>query len=159
MEEKIHQVEHHRSHLASAFFASPFEESALLSIDGSGDFSTTMTGIGRDKSIEVLESVDSHTPLVFSTPPLRNCLVFRIYGDEYKVMGLAPYGQPRYVDKLRDVLIFKNNGLFELNLKYFRSATQGIISYGDDHIPVVAPLYTHFLTRKIRPPRERRTAF
>jgi len=150
---KIHQVEHHRSHLASAFFASPFEESALLSIDGSGDFSTTMTGIGRDKSIEVLESVDfPHSVGIFYTA-FTQLLGFPHYGDEYKVMGLAPYGQPKYVDKLRDVLIFKDNGLFELNLKYFRSATQGIISYGDDHIPVVAPLYTHHLTEKFGPPR------
>ena len=118
---RIHQVEHHRSHLASAFFASPFEESALLSIDGSGDFSTTMTGIGRDKTIEVLDSVDfPHSVGIFYTA-FTQLLGFPHYGDEYKVMGLAPYGEPKYVDKLRDVLIFKDNGLFELNLKYFRS--------------------------------------
>lgn len=150
---RIHQVEHHRSHLASAFFASPFEESALLSIDGSGDFSTTMTGIGKENSIEVLDSVDfPHSIGIFYTT-FTQLLGFPHYGDEYKVMGLAPYGQPRYTDKLRDVLLFKDNGFFELNLKYFRSATQGIISYGDDHIPKVAPLYTQHLTEKFGPPR------
>jgi carbamoyltransferase len=145
---KIHQVEHHRSHLASAFFASPFEESALLSIDGSGDFTTTMTGIGRGNQIEVLDSVDfPHSVGLFYTA-FTQLLGFPHYGDEYKVMGLAPYGEPKYVDKLRDVLCFDDKGLFSLNLKYFRSAKQGIVSYGDDHIPVVAPLYTTYMEEK-----------
>lgn len=145
---KIHQVEHHRSHLASAFFASPFEEAALLSIDGSGDFSTTMIGIGRGNQIEVLDSVDfPHSVGLFYTA-FTQLLGFPHYGDEYKVMGLAPYGEPKYVDKLKDVLLFEKDGLFKLDLKYFRSAKSGIVSYGDDHIPVVAPLYTELLIEK-----------
>lgn len=145
---KIHQVEHHRSHLASAFFASPFEEAALLSIDGSGDFTTTMTGIGRGNQIEVLDSVDfPHSVGLFYTA-LTQLLGFPHYGDEYKVMGLAPYGEPKYVDKLKDVLRFESNGLFSLDLKYFRSAKSGIVSYGDDHIPVVAPLYSDLMIEK-----------
>jgi carbamoyltransferase len=145
---RIHQVEHHRSHLASAFFASPFEESALLSIDGSGDFTTTMTGIGKGNQIEVLDSVDfPHSAGLFYTA-FTQLLGFPHYGDEYKVMGLAPYGEPKYVDKLKEVLLFGDNGLFTLNLKYFRSAKSGIISYGDDHIPVVAPMYSEALVEK-----------
>jgi carbamoyltransferase len=145
---KIFQVEHHRSHLASAFFASPFEESALLSIDGSGDFTTTMTGIGKGNQIEVLDSIDfPHSAGLFYTA-FTQLLGFPHYGDEYKVMGLAPYGEPKYVDKLKDVLNFESNGLFTLDLKYFRSAKSGIISYGDDHVPVVAPLYSASLTEK-----------
>lgn len=152
---KIHQVEHHRSHLASAFFASPFEESALLSIDGSGDFTTTMTGIGRGNQIEVLDSVDfPHSAGIFYTA-FTQLLGFPHYGDEYKVMGLAPYGEPKYVDKLRDVLKFEDNGLFSLDLKYFRSAKSGIISYGDDHIPVVASLYSEYLTEKFGAARKK----
>ncbi|HNJ58931.1 MAG TPA: carbamoyltransferase N-terminal domain-containing protein, partial [Chitinophagaceae bacterium] len=93
---KIHQVEHHRSHLASAFFASPFEEAALLSIDGSGDFSTTMLGIGKGNKIEVIDSVDfPHSMGIFYTA-FTQLLGFPYYGDEYKVMGLAPYGEPKY---------------------------------------------------------------
>jgi carbamoyltransferase len=145
---KIHQIEHHRSHLASAFFASHFEEAALLSIDGSGDFSTTMIGIGRGNQIEVLDSVDfPHSVGLFYTA-FTQLLGFPHYGDEYKVMGLAPYGEPKYVDKLKDVLLFEKDGLFKLDLKYFRSAKSGIVSYGDDHIPVVAPLYTELLIEK-----------
>ena len=142
---KIHQVEHHRSHLASAFFASPFEESAILSIDGSGDFTTTMTAIGKGNQFNVLESVDfPHSVGLFYTA-FTQLLGFPHYGDEYKVMGLAPYGQPLYVEKLKDVLKFDEGGLFHLNQKYFRSAKSGIITYGEDHIPVVAPLYSQYM--------------
>lgn len=145
---KIHNVEHHRSHLASAFFASPFKEAALLSIDGSGDFTTTMIGVGRDNTIEVLDSVDfPHSVGIFYSA-FTQLLGFPHYGDEYKVMGLAPYGQPKYVDKLKEVLEFTSDGLFRLKLEFFRSAKHGIVSYGDDHIPKVAPLYSEKLVEK-----------
>lgn len=148
LKKKIHQVEHHRSHLASAFFASPFKESALLSIDGSGDFTTTMTGTGLDNRITVLDSVDfPHSVGLFYTA-FTQLLGFPHYGDEYKVMGLAPYGKPVHTDKLRDVLRFGSDGLFTLNLDYFVSAKSGIISYGEDHIPVVAPLYSERMAEK-----------
>ena len=157
LKKKIHQVEHHRSHLASAFFASPFKEAALLSIDGSGDFTTTMIATGLDNRITVLDSVDfPHSVGLFYTA-FTQLLGFPHYGDEYKVMGLAPYGQPLYVDRLRDVLRFGSDGLFTLNLDYFRSAKSGIISYDDDHIPVVAPLYSELMTEKfgaVRPKDE-----
>jgi carbamoyltransferase len=155
IKKKIHQVEHHRSHLASAFFASPFEEAALLSIDGSGDFTTTMIGIGRGNKIEVLDSVDfPHSVGIFYTA-FTQLLGFPHYGDEYKVMGLAPYGEPKHVDKLRDVLQFTDDGLFKLNLKYFRSARSGIISYGDNHIPQVAPLYSAYMIEKFGAARKK----
>jgi len=150
---KIINVEHHRSHLASAFYASPFQEAALLSIDGSGDFSTTMIGIGRGTKIEVLDSVDfPHSVGIFYTA-ITQILGFPHYGDEYKVMGLAPYGQPLHVEKLLKILKFKDNGLFELDLSYFRSAMSGIISYGDDNIPVVAELFSSAMTELLGPPR------
>ncbi len=152
---KIHQVEHHRSHLASAFFASPFDEAALLSIDGSGDFTTTMIGIGRGNQIEVLDSVDfPHSVGIFYTA-LTQWLGFPHYGDEYKVMGLAPYGEAKYVDQLRDLIEFTDNGLFKLNLKYFRNPNRGIISYGDDHIPVVATLFTDYFETKLGKARQK----
>jgi carbamoyltransferase len=153
LKKKIHQVEHHRSHLASAFFASPFDEAALLSIDGSGDFTTTMIGTGKGNKITVLDSVDfPHSVGIFYSA-FTQLLGFPHYGDEYKVMGLAPYGRPEYVDRLRDVLVFLPNGLFELNLKYFRSAKSGLISYGDDNIPLVAPLYSGYMSEKFGAPR------
>jgi carbamoyltransferase len=152
---KIHQVEHHRSHLASAFFASPFEEAALLSIDGSGDFTTTMIASGKGNKIDVLDSVDfPHSAGLFYTA-FTQLLGFPHYGDEYKVMGLAPYGKPEYTDRLRDVITFLPNGLFKLNLKYFRDARSGIISYGEDHIPTVAPLYSVFMEQQFGAPRRK----
>ncbi|WP_127128456.1 carbamoyltransferase [Pseudoflavitalea rhizosphaerae] len=155
IKDKIHQVEHHRSHLGSAFFASPFEEAALLSIDGSGDFTTTMIGIGRGNQIEVLDSVDfPHSVGIFYSA-FTQWLGFPHYGDEYKVMGLAPYGEAKYVDQLKDVLLFGDDGLFRLNLKYFRSATKGIVSYGDDHIPVVATLFSDEVVKKFGPARKK----
>ncbi|HRG39394.1 MAG TPA: carbamoyltransferase N-terminal domain-containing protein, partial [Bacteroidia bacterium] len=99
----IHNIEHHRSHLASAFFASPFEKAALLSIDGFGDFTSTMTAVGNDNQMEVLDAVHfPHSAGIFYTS-FTQYLGFPHYGDEYKIMGLAPYGKPVYVDKLKDV--------------------------------------------------------
>ena len=139
--QKIHAVEHHRSHLASAFFASPYEEAALLSIDGSGDFSTAMIGIGRGNTIEVLDSVDfPHSLGIFYTA-FTQLLGFPHYGDEYKVMGLAPYGEAKYVQELQQVIRYADNGLFELDLSYFRSAHKGFVTYNEDHIPVVPSLF------------------
>lgn len=152
---KVFNIEHHRSHLASAFFASGFEEAACLSIDGSGDFSTTMTAIGKGNKIEVIESVDfPHSLGIFYTA-FTQWLGFPHYGDEYKVMGMAPYGQPQYVDKIRDVIRLTDDGLFTLDLSYFRDVTSGVISYGDDHIPVVAPLFGDKLIEVFGQPRKK----
>ncbi len=131
------------------------EEAALLSIDGSGDFTTTMIGIGRGNQIEVIDSVDfPHSVGIFYSA-FTQWLGFPHYGDEYKVMGLAPYGEPKYVDQLKDVLLFGDDGLFRLNLKYFRSATKGIVSYGDDHIPKVATLFSDHVVKKFGAARKK----
>jgi carbamoyltransferase len=152
---KVAQVEHHRSHLASAFFASPFDEAALLSIDGSGDFTTTMIGIGKGNNIKVLDSVDfPHSIGIFYTA-MTQLLGFPHYGDEYKVMGMAPYGEPKYLDKLNDVVRLTKDGLFTLNLKYFRSATQGVISYGDDNVPIVEPMFSDEMVKLFGEPRKK----
>jgi carbamoyltransferase len=155
---KIHQVEHHRSHLASAFFASPFDESALLSIDGSGDFTTTMIGVGKGSSIRIIDSVDfPHSIGIFYTA-FTQLLGFPHYGDEYKVMGLAPYGkvQPELVEKLRKVVKLDNdNGLFSLDMEYFVSPTKGVISYGEDHIPVVASLFSNKMVEEFGAARKK----
>ena len=154
---KIHQVEHHRSHLASAFFASPFNESAILSIDGSGDFSTTMFAVGRGSKIAVIDSIDfPHSIGVFYTA-FTQLLGFPYYGDEYKVMGLAPYGTPKYVEKLRDVILWKKGGLFELNLDYFRSANQGYVEY-ENNIPIVHSLFGKKMMEVFGPVRKKEEA-
>jgi len=142
LKNKIHAVEHHRSHLASAFFASPFDNAAIISIDGSGDFSTTMLAIGKGNNIEVIESIDfPHSLGIFYTA-FTQLLGFPHYGDEYKVMGLAPYGEPKYVDKLKDVVLLQNDGLFKLNLKYFRSPGKGFVAYNNNNIPAIPIAYS-----------------
>lgn len=145
---KIHNVEHHRSHLASAFFASPYDEAALLSIDGSGDFTSTMIAVGKGNKIEVLDSVDFPVSVGTFYTAFTQYLGFPHYGDEYKVMGLAPYGEPKYVDKIRDVIKFTEDGLFTWNQKYFKSAKDVVVTYGDDHIPFVGSLFAPYFEEK-----------
>ena len=154
---KIKQVEHHRSHIASAFFASPFDKAACLSIDGSGDFTTTMIGIGSGNNIEILDSVDfPHSLGIFYTA-FTQLLGFPHYGDEYKVMGMAPYGKADETikRKLAQVVKLTDDGLFKLDLSYFRTGTQGIISYGENNAPVVAPLYSAKMIREFGEPRKK----
>lgn len=155
---KIIQVEHHRSHLASAFFASPFNDAALLSIDGSGDFTTTMRGIGTNTEINVLDSIDFPHSIGSFYTAFTQLLGFPHYGDEYKVMGLAPYGKPLFTDKLKKVLQHTSDGLFKLNPDYFVSPTAGIISYGNDHIPMVATLFNKAMESEFGPSRKQEEA-
>ncbi len=140
LQSKIQKVEHHRSHLASAFYPSPYEEAAILSIDGAGDFTTTMLARGKGTEIQVIEDIDfPHSVGVFYTA-MTQLLGFPYYGDEYKVMGLAPYGEPKYVDLLRDVVQLIPGGLFRLNLSYFQSPHKGYVYYSDDFMPLVHSL-------------------
>lgn len=151
---KIINVEHHRSHLASAFFASPFEEAAILSIDGFGDFSSTMIAKGKGNQIEVLDTVSyPHSLGVFYTM-LTQFLGFPHYGDEYKVMGLAPYGTAKYVQKIRELIILKADGLFKLNLKYYNHPKNGIDMAWEGGNPSVGKIYTHELFNLLGKPRE-----
>jgi carbamoyltransferase len=155
IQHKLHFVEHHRAHLASSFFASPFKDAALLSIDGSGDFTTTMLGIGHHTQIDILDSIDfPHSIGVFYSA-FTQYLGFPHYGDEYKVMGLAPYGNPIYVDKLKDIVRLTDDGLFRLNLDYFKVTRGNVISYGDDHIPVVDTLYSSKFEELFGPSRRK----
>jgi carbamoyltransferase len=132
---KIRNIEHHRSHMASAFFPSPFENAAILSIDGAGDFSTTMIGVGKGNKIEVFDSIDFPVSCGTFYTAFTQFLGFPHYGDEYKVMGLAPYGNPKYVSEVRNVLKFEDNGLFSWDTRYFKSAREVVVEYGEDHIP------------------------
>lgn len=134
---EIHNIEHHRSHLASAFFVSPFEKAAIVSIDGFGDFTSTMIAVGNGNQMEVLGSVNyPHSIGVFYTA-FTQFLGFPHYGDEYKVMGLAPYGEAKYMDKVRQVIHATPDGLFKLNLDFFMHHREGInMSWegGEPHI-------------------------
>ncbi len=140
--QKIVQVEHHRSHLAAAFFASGYENAACISIDGSGDFSTVMMGLGNADGIDVKQSLDFPDSIGIFYTACTQWLGFPHYGDEYKVMGMAPYGKPIYADKIRLLIQPTQTGFFKLDSKYFIKPGTGIISYGENNVPEVATLYS-----------------
>ena len=150
---KVIQVEHHRSHIASAFFASPFDKAACLSIDGSGDFSTTMLGVGNNNEITILDSLDYPHSLGIFYSAFTQLLGFPHYGDEYKVMGMAPYGKAIYMDQMEKVVKLKLNGLFELDLSYFSSGAKGNITYDINHQPVLARMYSNKMIQHFGLPR------
>lgn len=152
---KVEYVEHHRCHMASAFFVSPFEESAILSIDGMGDFTSTMRGTGKDNKMAVIDSVSyPHSLGIFYTT-FTQYLGFPHYGDEYKMMGLSPYGEAKYLDQLKDVVLLKPNGLFELNPKYFRHFEEGVSMSWEGGSPHVDTLFNDALVEKFGPIRQK----
>ena len=122
----VHEVEHHLAHLASAFLVSPFEEAVAVSVDGFGDFASAGWGVGRGASVEVDDRVLFPHSLGIFYQALTQFLGFPNYGDEYKVMGLAPYGVPAYLPQLRKVVRLVAGGGFELDLAYFRHATEKV---------------------------------
>ncbi len=117
-------MEHHRAHLASSFFVSPFEEAALVSIDGFGDFSSVMWGVGRGNQFDVRGSVQFPHSLGLFYTAFTQFLGFLKYGDEYKMMGLAAYGEPRFAAQVREVVRCEDTQI-RLNLDYFLHHTEG----------------------------------
>jgi carbamoyltransferase len=112
--------EHHESHAASAFFPSPFEEAAIITVDGVGEWTTTSLGVGRGNKIELLREIRFPHSLGLLYSAFTYFTGFKVNSGEYKLMGLAPYGEPRYVDRIKKELIdIKDDGSFRLNLKYF----------------------------------------
>ena len=149
---KVHFVEHHRAHLASAFFASPFEEAAIISIDGFGDFSSVMWGIGRGNQIEVRGSVSfPHSLGIFYTA-FTQFLGFPKYGDEYKMMGLSAYGEPSFADQVRRVARTEKDQC-QLNLDYFTHHTKGVEMtwYGGE--PALGAVFSDKMSREFGQPR------
>jgi carbamoyltransferase len=139
---RFHNVEHHHAHLASAFFVSPFERAALLSIDGFGDFISTMWGIGSGNSIEVSGQVEyPHSTGILYTATTQ-FLGFPYYGDEGKVMGLAPYGRPRFMEEFRHLIKTEEGGHFRLNLDYFLHHTDGVEMSWEDGSPVIGRIFS-----------------
>ena len=155
---QFHNIEHHRAHLASSFFVSPFERAALLSIDGFGDFISTMWGAGDGNSIEVLGQVEyPHSSGILYTATTQ-FLGFPHYGDEGKVMGLAPYGTPRFIEEFRDIIRTDEGGRFRLNLDYFRHHAEGVEMSWDDGSPVIGRIYSDEFAKRFGPAREQGTS-
>ncbi len=150
---KIKNVEHHKAHLASAFFVSPFEESAVLSVDGMGDFTSTMWGVGRGNKMQILGSIHYPHSLGFLYTAITQYLGFLKYGDEYKVMGLSGFGTPRYLQEFRKIIALKPQGRFELNLDYFKHHTEGVAMTWEGGEPLIGAMYSKKLEELFGPAR------
>ncbi len=151
---EFYNIEHHRAHLASCFFVSPFDRAALLSIDGFGDFISTMWALGDGNSIDVLGQVEypHSTGIVYTATT--QFLGFPHYGDEGKVMGLAPYGRPRFLEEFRDIIRTEEEGQFRLNLDYFRHHAEGVEMTWDDGSPVIGRIFSDEFVRRFGPARQ-----
>jgi len=117
---RLQFVEHHLAHLASAFFVSPFAESAVVSVDGFGDFASTAWGFGKDNTLTIGGKIHYPHSLGIFYETITHFLGFKRYGDEYKVMGLAPYGRPRYMKEMKRLVHLAKDGAFRLDLEFFR---------------------------------------
>ena len=116
--------EHHLSHAASAFFPSPFERAAVLTMDGVGEWTTTSLALGNGSSLKVIREIHFPHSLGLLYSAFTYYAGFKVNSGEYKVMGLAPYGEPRYLDLIKQKLIdIKDDGTFRLNLDYFDYCT------------------------------------
>lgn len=150
---KIHSVEHHLSHLASAFYVSPFKEAAVVSVDGFGDFSSAAWGYGCEDEIKVDEHVYFPHSLGIFYQALTQWLGFFNYGDEYKVMGLAPYGEPLYKQQLGNIVSFSDDGTYALNLDYFRHHNEKIMLEWANDQPSIGILFSKKLVELLGPAR------
>ncbi|VAX18634.1 Nodulation protein nolO, partial [hydrothermal vent metagenome] len=112
--------EHHESHAASAFYPSPFEEAAIITVDGVGEWATTSIGVGKGNDIHLDFEIDFPHSLGLLYSAFTYYTGFKVNSGEYKVMGLAPYGEPVYVDLIMDnVIDLKEDGSFKLDMSYF----------------------------------------
>ena len=123
----IEIADHHLSHAASTYYFSGFEEAAILTVDGVGDWATTTYGLGKGSHIERFEQVDFPDSLGFFYSAITGYLGFEVNEGEYKVMGLAPYGKPLYTEKIRDLIDVTSEGQYRLNMKYFGFLTEDLM--------------------------------
>jgi carbamoyltransferase len=151
---KLHFVEHHPAHLASAFFVSPFETAACCAIDGFGDFVSTSFATGTGNHLDVFDKVYFPHSLGMMYTAVTQFIGFHGYGDEFKVMGLAPYGRPKHVDAIRQLVTLTDDGKFELSLDYFRHWSDGVEMEWDDGYPTLGRVYTDRLSDLLGTARE-----
>jgi carbamoyltransferase len=152
---RFHRVEHHKAHLASSFFVSPFDRAAVLSADGLGDFASTMWGAGAGARLGVDGAIAFPHSLGMYYTAVTQYLGFRKFGDEYKVMGLAAYGEPAYLDEFRRILHAPGGLAFRLGLDYFIHQRDGadMTWRESDRTPVLARLFSRFLEERLGPAR------
>lgn len=150
---KFHAVEHHLAHLSSAFHVSPFERAAVVSVDGFGDFSSAAWGEASGSEISIDGRVFFPHSLGIFYQAVTQYLGFPHYGDEYKVMGLAPYGQPKFLDAMRKVVRLLPDGGFELDLKFFRHHREDVAYQWTEGCPEFGELFSPELEQLLGPRR------
>jgi carbamoyltransferase len=153
---QLHFVEHHRAHLASAFFCSPFDEAAVISIDGFGDFCSVMWGIGRGNNIELKGAVCFPHSLGLFYTAFTQFLGFSKYGDEYKMMGLSAYGEPRFASQVREVVKTERDQC-RLNLDYFIHHTHGVDMSWEGGEPALGTVFSSKMQEVFGHPRAPRS--
>jgi len=152
-EGEIHQVDHHAAHLASAYVVSPFTRAVVVSVDGFGDFASAAWGIGDGHNLRVDGKVFFPHSLGIFYEAMTQYLGFSHYGDEYKVMGLAPYGEPRFMAQMRRIVHLKADGRFQLGLRFFRHHNEKIDYEWENRSPTVGRLYSAQLEDLLGPAR------
>ena len=150
---RLRHVEHHPTHLASAFFASGFDEAACCAIDGFGDFVSVSAARGCGNALDVVHRTFFPHSLGLLYLAVTQFLGFGNWGDEYKVMGLAPYGRPRYADAVRRLIRLERDGRFELDLRYFRHWTGDVPMQWSEGVPQVQATYSSALQELLGPMR------
>jgi carbamoyltransferase len=150
---QVHAVEHHVAHMSSAFHVSAFDEAVVVSVDGFGDFASAAWGVGRGTRIEVEDRVFFPHSLGIFYQAVTQLIGFPHYGDEYKVMGLAPYGEPSFLDRMRKIVLLQADGSFRLNLDCFRHHREKIEYEWDNGSPEVGALYSEGLMDLLGPTR------
>src|SRR5262245_9990499 len=151
---RLHRVEHHLAHLSSAFHVSPFEEALTVSVDGFGDFSSAAWGLGAGSDLSVAQRVYFPHSLGVFYQALTQYLGFPHYGDEYKVMGLAPYGKATYLEGMRKLVRLLPDGSFRLNLDYFCHHKLQISYEWNDGMPQFDDLFSPVLEDLLGPRRK-----
>ena len=150
---QAHQIEHHLAHLSSAFHVSPFEQAVVVSVDGFGDFSSAAWGVGNGKDVSIDGRVYFPHSLGIFYQALTQYLGFPHYGDEYKVMGLAPYGKPAIMDAMRKIVRLKPDGAYQLDLTYFRHHKEQVTYQWTDGSPEFGDLFAPALEALLGPCR------
>jgi carbamoyltransferase len=155
---EILNVEHHVAHLASSFFVSPFDKAAVVSVDGFGDFVGAMWGEAKDKKIEVKHRIFFPHSLGLYYLAVTQYLGFPNYGDEYKVMGLAAYGEPEFIDEMRRIVRTGREGDFQLDLRYFIHHSAGVSMTWEAGEPKMGPVFSMELEKLFGPARNKEAA-
>ena len=150
---QYHFIDHHYAHLASAFFASTFDRSSVISVDGFGDFASGARGYGKGPDLFVHDKIFFPHSLGAFYTAITQFLGFNNYGDEYKVMGLAPYGKPTYINEMREVVKLDTSGNYKLNLKYFQHHSKNLPHQWSSGIPVVGQHWSPELQTLLGSPR------